>query len=236
MERTSPSKDPDTIRTMFARIARRYDLNNRLHSMWRDQAWRRAAARMAQPQPGEDALDAACGTGDLTAMLAREKAGGRVAGADFCPEMLDLARKKFPRLPIEWVLADAHSLPFPEASFDVITIAFGLRNLADPRGALAGFARLLRPGGRLVVLEFTPDARGWCGRAIAWFTRHVMTRTASAIAGEGGEAYDYLHKSVQSFLTARQLAQELADAGLADVQTRELTFGTVALCRGVKCE
>jgi demethylmenaquinone methyltransferase/2-methoxy-6-polyprenyl-1,4-benzoquinol methylase len=234
MEQTSPSKDPNTIRTMFARIARRYDLNNRLHSMWRDQAWRRAAAKMAQLQPGEDALDVACGTGDLTAMLAREKAGGRVVGADFCPEMLDLARKKFPHLPIEWVTADAHSLPFADASFDVVTIAFGLRNLADPRRALAGFARLLRPGGRLVVLEFTPAPRGWGGRTIAWFTRHVMPRTASAIAGEGGEAYDYLHKSVQSFLTAGQLAQALTAAGLADVRKRELTFGTVALCRGVK--
>ena len=219
---------------MFARIARRYDLNNRLHSMWRDQAWRRAAVKMAQLQPGEDALDVACGTGDLTAMLARQKAGGRVVGADFCPEMLDLARKKFPRLPIAWVLADAHSLPFAEASFDVITIAFGLRNLAQPREALAGFARLLRPGGRLVVLEFTPEGRGRGGRAIAWFTRHIMPRTASAIAGEGGEAYDYLHKSVQSFLTASQVAQELVLAGLTDVQTRELTFGTVALCRGLK--
>jgi demethylmenaquinone methyltransferase/2-methoxy-6-polyprenyl-1,4-benzoquinol methylase len=157
-----------------------------------------------------------------------------VVGADFCPEMLDIARKKFPHLPIEWVQADAHSLPFPDSSFDVITIAFGLRNLADPRRALAGFARLLRPGGRLVVLEFTPEGRGWGGRAIAWFTRHIMPRTASAIAGEGGEAYDYLHKSVQSFLTASQLAQALADAGLADVRIRELTFGTVALCRGVK--
>jgi demethylmenaquinone methyltransferase/2-methoxy-6-polyprenyl-1,4-benzoquinol methylase len=220
---------------MFARIARRYDLNNRLHSMWRDQAWRRAAATMADLQPGQDALDVACGTGDLTAMLAREKhSRGRVVGADFCPEMLDLARKKFPHLPIEWMLADAHSLPFAQASFDVITIAFGLRNLADPRRALAGFARLLRPGGRLVVLEFTPEGHGRGGRAIGWFTRHIMTHTASAIAGAGGEAYDYLHKSVQSFLTAQQVAQELADAGLADVQTREMTFGTVALCRGLK--
>ena len=239
MEQTSPSKDPQTIRTMFARIARRYDLNNRLHSMWRDQAWRRAAMKMAQLRPGEDALDVACGTGDLTAMLARENGGiqlsrGRVVGADFCPEMLEIARKKFPHLPIEWVLADAHSLPFAQASFDVITIAFGLRNLADPRRALAGFARLLRPGGRLVVLEFTPEGRGRGGQAIGWFTRHIMTHTASAIAGAGGEAYDYLHKSVQSFLTARQVAQELALAGLTDVQTREMTFGTVALCRGLK--
>ncbi len=274
---TAPSKDPNAIRAMFARIARRYDLNNRLHSMWRDQAWRRAAVKMSQLRPDEDILDVACGTGDLTAMLAQAKVKGpkgdiqlfpsaheshgrmyhlapndgvfdlkkgkvespllgRVVGADFCPEMLDLARGKFPRLPIEWVLADAHSLPFADASFDVVTIAFGLRNLADPRRALAGFARLLRPGGRLVVLEFTPEGHGQGGRAIGWFTRHIMPRTASAIAGAGGDAYDYLHKSVQSFLTARQVAQELALAGLTQVTTREMTFGTVALCRGIKTE
>jgi len=280
---------------MFAQIARRYDLNNRLHSLWRDQAWRRAAAKMARLRPGESALDVACGTGDLTAMLARMPdrvvgvgchaqasvvcsrghvsptgharadlgmaPGGRLVGVDFCPEMLEIARRKFPRLPIEWVQADAHALPFADASFDVITIAFGLRNLADPRRALAEFVRLLRPGGRLVVLEFAPEGCGWGGRAIAWFTRHVMSRTASiiagerggragkmpatheggtpsthasAIAGEGGGAYDYLHKSVQSFLTPEKVAQEMARAGLTRIEIREMTFGTIAICRGVK--
>ncbi len=129
---TDPSNKAQQVRTMFARIARRYDLNNRLHSLWRDQAWRRAAAAMAAVKAGQDVLDVACGTGDLTAMLA---AWGprQIVGADFCPEMLALARKKFPHLRIEWLPADAMSLPFAPESFDVVTIAFGLRNLADPR-------------------------------------------------------------------------------------------------------
>lgn len=223
------------IRSMFARIARRYDLNNRLHSMGRDQAWRRAAAAMTGVAAGEEVLDVACGTGDLTAMLARRApAPGRVVGADFCPEMLQIARRKFAHLSIEWLEADAHALPFAPASFDVVTVAFGLRNLARPREAIAHWCDLLRPGGRLVVLEFTPDTRGPVGRAIAWFTRYVMSRTASAIAADKGGAYDYLHNSVQSFLTARELADALADAGLSEVRTRRMTAGVVAICRGRK--
>jgi demethylmenaquinone methyltransferase/2-methoxy-6-polyprenyl-1,4-benzoquinol methylase len=232
---------------MFARIAHRYDLNNRLHSLWRDQAWRRAAAAMADVQPGEAALDVACGTGDLTALLSRaahhrRRAGthdslsqsGQIVGADFCPEMLQLARRKFPHLGIEWLLADAEALPLPDASFDAVMIAFGLRNLCHRPEALAEFRRLLRPGGRLVVLEFVRPPAQPPARAIAWFTRHVMAHSASAIAGEGLGAYDYLHRSVQSFLSAGELAEAIRHAGFEDLQMRQMAFGIVASCLGVK--
>ena len=134
---------------MFARIAGRYDLNNRLHSLWRDQAWRREAVRAGGASRGDRVLDAACGTGDLAGLFARAGAG-QVVGVDFCPEMLDAARRKFPRERIRWLPGDATALPLGDGEFDVVSIAFGIRNIADPSLALAEFRRVLRPGGRLL--------------------------------------------------------------------------------------
>ena len=213
---------------MFSRIARRYDFNNRLHSLARDQAWRRTAARAARITPGERVLDVACGTGDLTAMLARK--GARVTGLDSCDDMLAVARRKCRKLDVQWVVADARELPFEAASFDVVTIAFGVRNIVGPRAALAQFARVLRPGGRLVVLEFHPDVRdSLAGRCLSWFVGNIMSRTAGYLAGDRQGAYDYLHKSVQSFLSAAELADAIAGQGFVDVTTRPLALGLAAV-------
>jgi demethylmenaquinone methyltransferase/2-methoxy-6-polyprenyl-1,4-benzoquinol methylase len=230
----SQDDKPPMIARMFARIVRAYDLNNRLHSFGRDQAWRRLAAEAAQVAPGDSALDVACGTGDLTAMLARRGAA-RVVGLDFCRPMLDLARRKFPRRRIEWVLGDAMDLPFAERTFDAVTIAFGLRNLLDRPRALGEFLRVLRPGGRLVVLEFhPPNPTGLLGRAVRFYLEHVMPRTAGAIARDRQGAYEYLTRSIQAFPSPGELTEMIRLAGFADVTARLLTFGAAGIHRGVK--
>ena len=218
------------MRKMFAAIAPRYDLNNRLHSLWQDQRWRRAAAELADVRPPCAVLDVACGTGDLTALLARRGAA-RVVGLDCCEPMLRIAREKFPALPIEWAVGDATALPLADAEFDRLTIAFGLRNLPDVAAALAEFRRVLAPGGRLVILEFTGSSpgRGPWSRLLRLYTERIMPRTAAALAGDRVGAYEYLHRSVRSFLSPDQLTAALREAGFADATTRRLTFGIATL-------
>ena len=223
----------DRVRAMFGRIAARYDLNNRLHSFWRDQAWRRRAVRVAAVRAGEAVLDVACGTGDLAGMFQRAGAG-RVVGLDFCQEMLDLARTKFAGRPIEWVRGDAMDLPFADASFEVVSIAFGIRNVARPERALEEFVRVLRPGGRLVVLEFDRPRGRVLGAAARFYLDRVMPRTAAWLAGDRAGAYVYLRDSVKAFWPAAELADRMARAGLVDVVSRGLTLGIAALHRGVR--
>ena len=226
----SPDKSPATVREMFARIAHAYDLNNHLHSLWQDQCWRRAAVRLANPKPTDCVLDLACGTGDVTAMLARTGAR-RVVGADYCQEMLDLAQRKCGlKLPITWRQADAMALPFDDGEFDIATIAFGIRNVADPRKALTELLRVLKPGGRLVVLEFNGGgADGLLGPFVRFYTDRIMPISAGWIAGDKDGAYRYLCQSVRSFLTAGQLAQLIGQCGFGDVQTQRLSFGIASL-------
>jgi demethylmenaquinone methyltransferase/2-methoxy-6-polyprenyl-1,4-benzoquinol methylase len=240
---------------MFDRIAGAYDLNNRLHSLWRDQSWRRLAARAAaEPravgsgpagavaaQAAQEAgasmrwsvLDVACGTGDLAGMLATRMPGARIVGLDVSPAMLQRARRKFHGSTIHWVLGDATALPFGDGEFDAVTIAFGLRNLSNPVAGLREMVRVLRPGGRLVVLEFHPlRRRGPGGRLLRLYLQRIMPLTAGAIARDGG-AYRYLATSVDGFMTAGELADAMRAAGLRDVSTRMLTFGIAALHVGV---
>lgn len=224
----------ERVQRMFAAIARSYDLNNRLHSLGRDQAWRRVAVRQAQVRPGDRVLDCACGTGDLTQALARTHAA-EVVGLDFTQEMLDLAEVKRAAAPagskIRYLRGDAQALPFDDASFEVLTIAFGIRNVQDPARALAEFRRVLTPGGRLVILEFDtprlPPLRWFNAFYCGW----VMPRTATLIARDRSGAYRYLPKSVGAFMPRSDLLALIERSGFTHATARSLTMGICACYR-----
>ncbi len=225
---------PDKVRRMFGAIARSYDLNNRLHSFGRDQAWRRAAVNAARIQPGDAVLDVACGTGDLTQAFARTEVS-HVVGLDFTPEMLDVARHKQTSLPnqlrdrITYKQGDAMHLTEADESFDVVSIAFGIRNVADPAAAAAEFFRVLRPGGRLVILEFDQPRIA----PIRWlnhlYCSRIMPLTATLISRDRSGAYRYLPRSVDTFHSADALDDMLRSTGFVGVTAQRLTFG-VCVC------
>lgn len=225
------------VQRMFTSIAHAYDLNNRLHSLWRDQAWRRMAVRLSNPR-GARVLDCACGTGDLTEAFANAGASS-VTGLDYTAAMLDLARAKAAdgrRLAVQptYIQGDAQSLPWPDASFDIVSIAFGIRNVDDTLKALREFHRVLAPGGRLIVLEFSeptlPPLR-WLNRL---YTHHVMPFTASLIARDRSGAYQYLPRSVETYLSPERLRSQVAQAGFSAVQQHRMTFGVCVCTVGMR--
>ncbi len=221
---------------MFAAIARSYDLNNRVHSLWRDQAWRRHAVKRAGVKPTDEVLDVACGTGDLTMAFARAGAA-RVVGADFTREMLDIAEHKKPARSadtITYVEADAQQLPFDDASFDVVSIAFGIRNVQEPERAISEFARVLRPGGRLVILEFDTPMFAPVRWFNSFYSGWVMPRTATLISGDRSGAYRYLPKSVGAFMARDELIALIERSGLKDASAESLTLGICACYRAVR--
>jgi demethylmenaquinone methyltransferase / 2-methoxy-6-polyprenyl-1,4-benzoquinol methylase len=227
------------VRSMFAAIAPRYDLNNRLHSLWRDQAWRRAAVHMAELKRNDIVLDVACGTGDLA--LAFAGAGAeRVWGIDFTFEMLTIAGQKGHARSrgldsiTNWAAGDALRLPLPDACVDVVSIAFGIRNVSDPAAAVREFVRVLRPGGRLVILEFSLPRNRLLRAGYNFYFQHILPRSASLIAHDRSGAYRYLPQSVQTFIDGPAMLATMAQAGLSSLQRRKLTFGIAAIYRGLK--
>ena len=218
---TSGTLAPDQVRSMFDRIAPVYDVMNRAMTMGLDRKWRRLTAE-AVVRPGDRVLDACCGTGDLA--LADARAGGRVTGVDFSEEMLARAERKAPEF--QWVQADAAALPFDDASFEVVTVGFGIRNLADLESGLAELARVLVPGGRLGCLEITRPRGVLRPFFRLWFDGLVP------VAGRflrGGAAYSYLPASVRRFPGPEDLAAAMGRAGFEDVGWRLLGGGIVAL-------
>ena len=215
---------------MFSRIVPRYDLMNALMTFGLDRSWRRIAAREADVDSDTVALDLACGTGDLALELATAGAG-RVVGVDFCPEMLAVARQKIERAgasSVELVEADALRLPFASATFDVVTVGFGLRNFADVPAGLAEIARVLKPGGRLVCLEMTHppfEPFGWLFRPYFHF---VVPLVGGLVSGDHA-AYRYLPRSVERFPDAIGLAGLCRTAGFGAIRYRYLALGAVAL-------
>lgn len=221
MSHESGTLAPDGVRTMFDRIAPVYDLMNRVMTAGLDRTWRRRAVE-AVVTPGAAVLDVCCGTGDLA--VAAEGAGGVVTGLDFSAEMLERARRKSSA--VIWVQGDALALPFPDASFDAATVGFGIRNVADLERGLAELRRILRPGGRLAILEIT-QPRGLLRPFFTlWFDRVVPTLGRVL---PGGNAYTYLPASVRRFPDAESLAASLGRAGFADVTVRLMGGTIVAL-------
>ncbi len=224
------------VRAMFTAIAPSYDLNNRVHSLGLDQAWRRAAVREAGLTAGDVVLDVACGTGDLSMAFAHAGAQ-RVIGVDFTPGMLELAQQKAQTdrgAAPGYLAGDAMRLPLADASADVVTIAFGIRNVADQAAAVAEFYRVLRPGGRLVILEFGMPSNRLCRALYNLYFTQVLPRTASLVARDRTGAYRYLPKSVQAFINREQMVGMMEESGFAEVRARALTFGVAVLYRGVK--
>ncbi len=220
------------VQQMFAAIAHAYDRNNRLHSFWRDQAWRKAAVKIAGVKPTDAVLDCACGTGDLSLAFAHAGAAS-IVGLDYTPEMLDVARARKAHPKIEYVQGDAQALQFEDDSFDVVSIAFGIRNVQVPARALAEFRRVLRPGGRLVILEFSEPRFA----PIRWgndlYTKVIMPRTAALVARDTSGAYAYLPKSVERFMSREEMQAAVQDAGFDSVTQKPMTFGVCVIYRGL---
>ena len=230
------------VREMFTRIAPRYDLLNHLLSLELDRVWRARTARILRPiLEREDAriLDLCCGTGDLALALERQ-AKGRVWGTDFAHAMLLRAREKSAARSrdggvrsIPFVESDALRLPFPGESFDLITAAFGFRNLANYEDGFREMRRVLKPGGTAAILEFTQPRPGWFGGLYRWYFRAVLPKVGGLISGDP-TAYSYLPSSVARFLGPEELRALMERNGFGQVEARLWTGGTIALHTGVK--
>jgi demethylmenaquinone methyltransferase/2-methoxy-6-polyprenyl-1,4-benzoquinol methylase len=215
---------PEGVRTMFDRIAPVYDVMNRVMTAGLDQRWRRKTVE-AVVEPGDRTLDAACGTGDLA--LIASKAGATVTGLDFSEAMLQRARRK--SSDVEWIRGDLLALPFDDDTFDSATVGFGIRNVADLPGSLEELRRVLRPGGRLGILEITRPRGPLRVFYSLWFDR-IVPLLGKVLPG--GEAYTYLPASVRRFPGPDDLAAQMA--GFTQVEYRLFAGGIVALHTGVK--
>ena len=217
------------VQAMFARIARRYDFLNRVLSVGIDRRWRGRLVERLGDVAGLRVLDVACGTGDLAFELA--EAGARVVGLDFTHEMLVVARGKDRRERVPFLNGDALALPFDSGSFDAATIAFGLRNLADRGRGLAELARVVRPGGRVMVLEFSlPPSRLLAGPYRFYFTR-ILPRIGALVSGDG-EAYRYLPDTVLAWPRPEALQREMEAVGLERCGFELLSGGIACLSHG----
>lgn len=227
-------RDPGRIAAMFSAIAGHYDFMNRLMTAGLDRRWRSAAAVVAAVEPGEQALDVCCGTGDLALELARRYPQARVVGLDFSTAMLDLARAKAQVAasdgcaPLEFVGGDLLALPFANGRFNAVTVAFGVRNVSDLPLALSEMVRVSASGGRVVILEITQPSGAFGRRFHAlWFDRCVPL-LGGLIAGDL-KAYSYLPASVRAFPRADVLADLMVAAGLQQVRYRHFGMGIIAL-------
>ncbi len=274
------------VQSMFAAIAPSYDLNNRLHSVWMDQTWRRKAVGLAELKAGDHVVDVACGTGDLTLAFfdglhrllplspgtagernevrgkfqsskiaphpnplpgvpgRGEKSGvAQVIGIDFTHEMLPIAVGKwmtaassrdFSIPSVRFIGGDAQALPLPDACCDVVSIAFGIRNVVDPAAAIREFFRILRPGGRLIILEFSLPTNALLRAMYNFYFKQILPRTATWISGDKTGAYKYLPQSVNTFIGREKMMEMLAEAGFQNVAQKPMTFGVCVCYRGFR--
>lgn len=231
----SPSH-AERVRALFSAIARRYDLINDLQSAGLHRLWKRTLVRWAAVGPGQRVLDLCCGTGDVALRLAAT--GAEVVAVDFSPPMLEMARRRATRrgalaARIQFVHGDVLQLPFPDNSFDAVTIAYGLRNLADWQAGLRQMLRVCRPGGRLVILDFGKPAHPGWRRVYFAYLRLVVPLWGQWLAGERA-AYAYILESLTSYPAQLGVLQALQDLGCQQVQLRNLLGGAMSLHRALK--
>ena len=231
-------KSGERVRRMFGQIAHRYDLLNHLLSLNVDRYWRWKTVRRAAPQDSRPILDVCTGTGDLALAYDRRARGALdVVGTDFCPEMLSIAVDKAARRGadrVRYLEADTQQLPFQDNLFQIVAVAFGLRNVADTRRGLAEMVRVCGPQGRVAVLEFaTPTLQPFKAIYESYF-RRILPHVGQRLAGNAESAYNYLPQSVGEFPQGEQLVDLMREAGLAEVRYWNLTCGIAALYVGWK--
>jgi demethylmenaquinone methyltransferase/2-methoxy-6-polyprenyl-1,4-benzoquinol methylase len=231
------------VRGMFGRVAARYDLLNHLLSFNLDRQWRaRLVERVAEvlARPGTKVMDLCCGTGDVLLTLVARRGSAKIFGSDFCHPMLIEAQRKIaarerkdrrPGAPL--FEADALALPLATGSLDLVTVAFGFRNLTNYRRGLEELARVLKPGGVVAILEFSQPTNRMFAQLYGFFSTRVLPRVGGLISGSK-DAYSYLPESIQKFPGAEGLADQMLDSGFAHVEFERLTFGAVALHLGKK--
>jgi demethylmenaquinone methyltransferase/2-methoxy-6-polyprenyl-1,4-benzoquinol methylase len=231
-------KSDRRIREMFGEISGRYDFLNHFLSAGTDYYWRWRCVRAAAMSGELPILDVCTGTGDLAVAFWR-RAGGRVrvVGADFTHEMLKLAKRKaesLPRAAMAFIEADAQRLPFEDERFQIVSVAFGLRNVADTKQGLREMARVCAPGGKVVVLEFSMPRNRLIGGVYGWYFRNVLPRLGQIISRNRQSAYSYLPDSVSEFPSGERLADMMKSCGLERVTWQPLTFGLATVYVGIK--
>jgi demethylmenaquinone methyltransferase/2-methoxy-6-polyprenyl-1,4-benzoquinol methylase len=219
-----PTRDPAYVRDAFARIARRYVTANHVLSLGIDILWRRKVARIVASWKPDRVLDVASGTGDLALEISRRCPEAEITASDFCPEMLEIARERGLE---NTVVADAMDMPFPDASFDALTVAFGLRNMADYPAALREMRRVLRPGGHLLILDFSLPSGPLRG-PYRLYLHHFLPRIAGLVTGQR-DAYQYLGGTIEDFPSGGTMCQLIESAGFHDAAARPLTFGVASI-------
>ncbi len=226
-------KHAKAVREMFSGIAGKYDFLNHLLSANIDKRWRKLVSKRLQDvlqNPNAKVLDVACGTGDLSLELQKD-APAKVIGTDFCRPMLEIAYKKDASIP--YVEADGMNLSFEDKTFDAATIAFGLRNFSNWKDGLIELHRILKPGGKLVILEFSAPVLPGFRQAFQFYFSHVLPRIGGAVSGSRG-AYEYLPDSVSKFPNQKNLAAMMREIGFSDVEYKNLTGGIAAIHSGIR--
>lgn len=233
MSNSSSGAQAQNVQAMFGRIAKRYDLMNRLMTAGQDTRWRREVILKSQLPPNGHLLDLGAGTGDLAREALRQVPGCSATAADFTQEMMRVGKSRTPNLDLKWTAANALCLPFPGGTFEAVVSGFLLRNVTDIQQSLKEQLRVLKPGGIMVALDTTRPAENRLRVLIHFYLHVIIPSLGRLITGEA-EAYTYLPETTEAFLEAEQLADYMEQAGFHQVGFRRLMFGTIAIHWGKK--